>query len=364
MGYTTYPVNDALAVKLWSRTLDSEALKYTDIGPLIGTSPNSIIHQKTETQKGPGDQITFGIRMQLNGAGFSENDLAEGNGEQLTTYNDALLINELGNVVGVKSKNSIDQQRVPFNLREEARDALGDWYAKRYSQAFFNQVCGYTPQTDVRYTGLNPVIAPSAGRIIRANNKASDDLLIAGDEFNLAMLDDAKLAATTATPPIRPVKVGSGDRTRRDFNNTLTDKFVAMLAPQHIRSIRQNTSSGQWFDIERAAMQGGRVTNSPIYSGAMGEYNGIIIRSSFDVTNGVSAAGADVPTVRRGVLLGGQAAIMAFGQNNSEGKYRWNEELFDHKRRLEVSAWSIHGLKKTRYNAVDYGVIVLAAYTG
>jgi hypothetical protein len=178
------------------------------------------------------------------------------------------------------------------------------------------------------------------------------------------MLDSAKLAATTATPPIRPVKVGSGDRSRRDFNTTLTDKFVAMLAPQHIFNIRQNTSSGQWLDIERAAMQGGKVTNNPLYTGAMGEYNGVIIRSSFDVTNGVSAAGADVPTVRRGVLLGGQSAIMAFGQNNGPTKYRWNEELFDHKRKLEVSAWSIHGIKKTRYNSVDYGVIVLAAYTG
>lgn len=363
MGYTSYPVNDALAVKLWARTLEHEALKFTDIGPLIGESANSVIHRKTETQKGPGDQITFGIRMQLNGAGFSENDIAEGNGEQLTTYNDALLINELGNVVGVKSKFTIDQQRVPFNLREEARDGLADWWAKRYSQAFFNQVCGFTPQTDVRYTGLNAVIAPSAGRIIRQNGKASDDLLVAGDEFTLSMLDDAKLAATTATPPIRPIKVGAGDRMRRDFNNTLTDKFVAMLHPNQIAQIRRNTSSGQWFDIERAAMQGGRGTNSPIYTGAMGEYNGIIVRSAFDVTNGVSAAGVEVATVKRGVFLGGQSAIMAFGQDNGPTKYRWNEELFDHKRKLEVSAWSIHGLKKTRFNAADYGVIVLASFS-
>jgi hypothetical protein len=36
----------------------------------------------------------------------------------------------------------------------------------------------------------------------------------------------------------------------------------------------------------------------------------------------------------------------------------WNEELFDHKRRLEISALTIHGLKKTRYNSVDYGTVV------
>lgn len=128
---TNFGVNDALAVKLWSKTLEVEALKYTDIFPLIGDDANSIIHRKTETSKGPGDRVTFGIRMQLSGAGFTENQLAEGNGESLTTYSDNVTINELGHVVGVKSNNTIDAQRVPFDLREEARDGLADWYAKR-----------------------------------------------------------------------------------------------------------------------------------------------------------------------------------------------------------------------------------------
>jgi hypothetical protein len=38
----------------------------------------------------------------------------------VTTYSDNLLINELGHVVGVKSEYSIDPQRVPFDLRDEA----------------------------------------------------------------------------------------------------------------------------------------------------------------------------------------------------------------------------------------------------
>lgn len=43
-------------------------------------------------------------------------------------------------------------------------------------------------------------------------------------------------------------------------------------------------------------------------------------------------------------------------------KARWNEELFDHKRRLEVSSLKIYGIKKARFNAIDYGVIVLSTY--
>ena len=131
MSSTDFGVNDALAVKLWSRTLSLQALDATDIKPLIGEDENAVIQLKTETGKGPGDQVTFGLQVQLQGAGFTENELAEGNGESLSIYSDALVINELGHVVGVKSENTIDAQRVPFDLRAARRwgalsVALGD----------------------------------------------------------------------------------------------------------------------------------------------------------------------------------------------------------------------------------------------
>lgn len=136
MATTDFALNDALAVKLWSKDLDVQALQATDIAPLIGDGVNSIIQRKTEMSKGPGDQVTYGLRIQLQGAGFTENELAEGNGESLAIYSDKLTINELGHVVGVKSENTIDQQRVPFDLRAEARDGLRDWWAKRMSVSF------------------------------------------------------------------------------------------------------------------------------------------------------------------------------------------------------------------------------------
>jgi len=351
MATTSFGVNDALAVKLWSKMLDAEALKATEIAPLIGDDANSIIQRKTETSKGAGDKVTFGLRMQLSGDGFTENETAEGNGESLTIYSDAVVINELGHVVGVKSENTIDAQRVPFDLRAEARDGLADWYAKRMSVAFFNQVCGYTPETRVKFTGLQATVAPSASRVIRAGAQASDQALTSSNLFTIDLIDKAKELASTATPKIRPIKIGS------------QDKYVIYLHPFQVTDLRVSTATGQWLDIQKAAMTGGEVTKNPIYTGALGEYNGVVIRSAIDVTNGVNGAtGATISTVRRAVLLGAQAAVCAYGQKNSPTKYRWNEELFDHKRRLEVSAWSIHGLKKTVYNATDFGTVVIATY--
>ena len=349
MAMTTFGVNDALAVKLWSKMLDAEALKATEIAPLIGDDANSIIQRKTETSKGAGDKVSFGLRMQLSGDGFTENETAEGNGESLTIYSDAIVINELGHVVGVKSENTIDAQRVPFDLRAEARDGLSDWFAKRMSVAFFNQVCGFSAETRTKYTGLQPTIAPT--RVIRAGAAASDQALTSSNLFTLDLIDKAKELALTASPKIRPIKIGN------------QEKYVVYVHPYQVTDLRTSTQSGQWLDIQKAAMTGGEVTKNPIYTGALGEYNGVIIRSAIDVTGGVNGAtGAVIPTVRRAVLLGAQAAVAAYGQKNSPTKYRWNEELFDHKRRLEVSAWSIHGIKKTVYNAADFATVVVATY--
>jgi N4-gp56 family major capsid protein len=353
MATTSFGLNDALAVKLWSKMLDSEALKATDIAPMIGDDANAIIQRKVETSKGSGDKVAFGLRMQLTGDGFTENETAEGNGESLTLYSDSVLVNELGHVVGVKSENTIDAQRVPFDLRAEARDGLADWFAKRLSVAFFNQVCGYTAETRIKYTGLQAPIAPSASRKVLAAGVAQDQDLAtyATHKFDLTLLDRAKELARTAAPKVRPIKVNG------------QEKYVVYLHEFQVTDMRTSTAAGQWLDIQKAAMQGGEVTKSPIYSGALGEYNGIIIKSAIDVPNGInSSTGAVLPNVRRAVLLGAQAAVCAYGEKNSPTKYRWNEELFDHKRRMEVSAWTIMGLKKTVYNATDFGTIVISTY--
>lgn len=191
--------------------------------------------------------------------------------------------------------------------------------------------------------------------------------MTSSDTFTLNLVDKAKEAAIVATPKIRPVKVmGNG---KRDYNTTLTDKYVMYLHPYQVTDLKLSTSTNQWADIQKAAMMGGDITGNPLYTGALGEWNGVILRQSYDVgcsttatPNGVATAGTAVASVARAVLLGGQAAMIAFGQKDSPGKYRWNEEVFDHGRRLEVSAWTIHGIKKTQFNSTDYGVVVVSTY--
>ncbi len=48
MAITNFDTNDPLAVNLWSESIDVEALKHTDIFPLIGDDANNVIHRNTE----------------------------------------------------------------------------------------------------------------------------------------------------------------------------------------------------------------------------------------------------------------------------------------------------------------------------
>lgn len=361
MSVTTYGVNDALANKLWSKKLDHEASKATAIAPLIGTTANSIIQLKNETQKAAGDKITFGLRTQLIGDGVTEGETLEGNEEALSTYKDDIFINELAHAVRVKNEQTIDAQRVPFSLREEANAGLVDWYADRMSMMFFLQVCGYTAPTvsfegmtvtlTPKHWGFNAPLIPSSGRILRPAAVANDESITNSHPFTLDLIDKAVEKAKLANPKIRPVTVNGAKH------------YVMYLHPIQVTQMRTNTSTGQWLDIQKAAERRGN--DNPIFSGALGVYNNVILREAEHVMPGVnSSTGAQITTVRRAVLLGAQSAVAGFGMKTAPEKYKRVEELFDYQRELGVSVQTILGMKKTRFNNnnEDFGCIVVSTY--
>jgi N4-gp56 family major capsid protein len=352
MAYPTYGVNDANAVKHWSKMLSMSARDTTPISPLLGEDENSIIQVKTETKKDKGDSVTFSLLARLQGDGYSEGQTAVGNAEAMTLYAQSAVINEIGHVCSPPSQNSIDHQRIPFNLREEAKGLLGLWFGERWSAWFFNQVCGYTAESRDKYYGFNAPAAPTSTRkVLTGTSNSNDEDLDSSDTFVITNFDKAVEKASIGSPMVRPVKVRG------------EDMYVAYLHPYQVTSLRTNTSTGQWLDIQKAVITGGKIDSNPIFTGALGVYNGVVIRKSQDVTQGVnSSSGAAITTVRRAVLLGAQAAVMAFGTGKGLTKYRWSEELIDHERKLEVGGWTFAGIKKTKFNSVDFGVVTMSSY--
>ena len=373
MAVTTYAVGDALAAKRFARKLEAEMLVATEIGPLMGESADSIIHIKNEPKKEKGDKVTYGLRTKLTGRGVSEGRTLEGNEESLQTYSDSLLLNELAHAVRIKGENTIDNQRVLFDAQTEAKNGLKDWFAERISLGFFLHVCGYTGASythrgmtvDPTFTEFNignTITAPTTSRKIFAaagagESNTTDQAIESDDVFDLRLLDYAKELARTSAVPIRPIMIGG------------KEMFVCYLHPYQVVDLRTDTSTGQWLDLTKVAYTGAGKDN-PIVSGALGIYNGVVLRESEHVTPGVnSSSSATISTVRRAVFLGAQAAAYGSGSNFSAptgglpgGAYKWVEESFDYKRELGVSAQALMGMKKPVFNSLDFGAITISTY--
>ena len=182
MATTSYGVNDALAVKAWAKKLFVDALKETKADRFMGKTSSSLIQVRDELAKQAGDKITVGLRMQLSGDGVQGDGTLEGNEEALTTYSDSIFINQLRHAT--RSAGKMSEQRVPFSVRDENKTGLADWYANRIDTAFFNQICGYTLQTDTKFTGNQVPVAPDTARRIWATG--TDDVSQASTNiFNL-----------------------------------------------------------------------------------------------------------------------------------------------------------------------------------
>ena len=365
MARTEFGVNHPLAVSVWSKSLAIEAFRLTYVGKFIGETEQSLIQEKTDLKKSAGDNITCGLNVQLQGDGVQGDATLEGNEEALQFYDDNIVINQVRHASRLKGR--MTEQRVPYNLRMRMRDRLADWFAQRYDASFFNHICGNTAETRTLYTGNNAVTAPTANRILRAANRPSDETLVDDDTFKLQHIDAARERAETASvasntgPLIRPIRY-MGD-----------DYYVMFLHDYQVTDLRTDTTSAglDWLDIQQAAMSGGDVERNPIFTGALGIYNGVVLHKASRVTQGVhSTTGLAVPNTRRAVLCGAQAALIAFGSDNGATRYTWAEESFDYSNQFGVAAGSIFGIKKTRYvpeddatvNNEDYGTVVVSTY--
>jgi N4-gp56 family major capsid protein len=361
MSATEFGPNHPLTVRLWAKRLFVETLRECFLVNFIGKSEkNSIIYMKDELTKSAGDRITVGLRLQLVGAGTQGDNTLEGNEEALALYNDTIFIDQLRHAV--RSKGKMSEQRVPFSVRQESMDGLKDWWADRIDTWGFNQLCGFTAQADVRYTGMQAVLAPDSVHIFRPNSKTTDESLTTGDEFTLTMIDRMVARAKTynsangGTVPIRPIRYKGGDY------------YVMFVHPYQEYQLRSNNNQGAWADLQQKRIQGGVTSDeNSIFSGGsfLGVYNGVAIHSASRVTNGVnSTTGAAVTNVRRAVLCGAQAALMATGRDDTgPEKMNWVEELFDYNNQLGVAAGMIAGLKKTQFNSQDFATLVFATYS-
>jgi N4-gp56 family major capsid protein len=355
MAATDFPLGDALAVQRWSLSLAKEAEVRQYFRKFMGTGPDALIKVQTELAKQKGEKITVGLRMKLAGDGIEGDNVIEGTSaeEALTFFNDALFIDQRRK--GTKSKGKMSEQRVPYNMRKEGRDALAMWFAEDYDQQIMMYLAGVRGvdtsfHVPLSWTGRanNSLQTPDSDHLIYGGTAESKITLTSSDKMDLNIVERLTAKAETADPMIQPFMI-NGDK-----------HFVLLMHPFQAYSLRTGTSSNDWIEITKAA--GPRGDKNNLFLNALGSYGGVILHKHRNVVRFDDYGASGDLEAARALFLGAQAGMIAWGGGSSYGRYSWNEEKDDRGNALAITAGAIYGVKKARYNSKDFGVIAVDTY--
>jgi N4-gp56 family major capsid protein len=320
----------------------------------MGKGPNNLICVKTELQKKAGEKITFGLRMKLSGEGVEGDNVIEGTSaeEALSFFNDALFIDQRRK--GTKSKGKMTEQRVPYNMRREGRDALASWWAEDYDEQIFMYLSGARGidtgfHAGLAYTGRanNSFQAPNTTHSVWGGNSTALSDIDASDKMNVDLVERCVTKAETLDPMIQPFRVAG------------ENKHIMLMHTFQAFDLRRSISQGDWLEIHKA-VDGPK---SIIYQNALGEYAGVILHKHrnvirFDDTTGCASG----LTAARALFLGAQSGMIAWGGGGGTGRYSWNEETDDRGNALVITAGTIYAVKKTRFDSKDFGIFSVNTY--
>jgi len=354
MSGTEFALNDDLAVQRWSTSLDVEAVKKAYFPKFMGTGTDTVICIKNELNKAAGEKVTVALRAKLEENGIEGDAIIEGHAtgeEALSFFNDALFIDQLRK--STKSKGKMSEQRVPYNMRKEGRDALSTWWAEYMDEQMFMYLSGargmdtsYKVPTTWTGRANNSLVVPDTAHQIYAGN-ATSAATVATDDI-VGLIDVERLVATAETldPMIQGISIG-GER-----------KFIFLMHTFQAFQLRTSTTTNDWMDIQQAV--GNRGSNI-VYKNSLGEYADVILHKHRNTVRFSAAQTTGVATARA-LFMGAQAGLMAYGQNSSPNRYSWNEDKDDRGNALAITAGAIFGVKRTVYNSKTYGLIACDSY--
>lgn len=355
MPPTEFPLGHPLAVQRWSTSLAIEAAKKQYFAPFIGTSQDNLIVLKDDLTKGAGEKVTVGLRMKLTKPGVEGDQVIEGHpdGEEaLIFFNDSLFIDQLRK--GTKSKGKMSEQRVPYSMRKEGRDALSTWWSEEFDEQIFFYLSGargtgLAYHQPITFTGRanNALTAPDSDHQMYAGVATSSGGMINTDILDLMDIERLVAKSELTDPMIQPFLI-DGQK-----------KFVFLMHTIQAFQLRTSTSTNDWLTIHQATDRG---KDALMYKNALGEYADVILHKNRNVVTFNNYGSGNNLNAARGLFMGAQAGMLAYGQGGGTNRYTWNEETDDRGNALVVTAGTIFGAKKSRYNGKDFGVIALDSF--
>ena len=347
------PVSQDLILKSWAKATWDFGKKESYFNKFMGHGRESVIQVMEDLSRGKGTSITTSLLMPLNGAGVIEDKILENNEEQMNYRSCDVYLSRIRNAVRLEGR--FEEQKTQEKMRTDMRKLLSAWLSRYIDLSIFAVLTGTEPpfapkpglpttvpnKPDLPYT----VDDPTLDRVLLANGKAvqSDfkntvNSVAKGDSFSASLIGKARrMAQADELTAVQPIRIDG------------RETYVMVIDPYQARDLRQDK---EWHDAQQYANIRGE--KNPIFSGAMGVYEGVVIHECLRVPRIANNKGV---MVGHALFLGAQACIMAEGEAP-----RWDEKNFDYENQYGVAISRMFGLKKAQFKydgakLTDFGVI-------
>lgn len=304
-----------LVPKVWAKKVWHEGVKDSYFDKFTATDGSNVVHKNKDLENVKGDSVVFGLTMNLTGSGV------EGNRQKLAGAEDTLNIYDF--TVNTKlvrnavSRYEADDQRTQYDMLKEIKIALKQWLSDWLDDRLISRL-SYNP---------------SNGEVLYASAAGTQSSITANDKLTTTIISRAKRKAMMHAPKVQPIKVDG------------MDKYIMLVHPWAARDLKDDP---KWL----AAQQNANVRGSknPIFTGALGEYDGVILYEYERVQTG--NIGASSANVCQNLLLGKQAACFAVSRPAK------HIEQTDDYGNIAGNGIAFYGaVEKTNFNGKDYGVI-------
>lgn len=367
MAKTTILPTDPNKRKAWAATVANDSAKDQYWARLVGPEGSrSAIIQKTDTEKGAGEEVVTALVAKLRGAPVTEGQKLEGKEFRLQHASHTMRVNEFRQGVNVGAR--IDQSRVGFNLKKQGREKLTEYIGELYEETICAALCGsrgtgnefqHLPLSWAGYP--NALRAPdTAHYFVGTDNSHVKATLVAGDKVTLATLNKLRTKAKKMLggQPDNAVKITPIRKAGKDV-------YVLAACPEVMQDIRDDAGGQGWFELQKALVQNiGR--DAEVFKGGAGYYNGSIVDevetcvkfSDFGAGGNVAAA--------RSLYLGSNAGFIAHGtRGQADGmEVNLDEDTVDRGHESVLFFEMIFGADKCAFNSMDYGMITVdSAFT-
>lgn len=304
-----------LVPKVWAKKVWHEGVKDSYFDKFTAMDGSNVVHQNKDLTNVKGDSVVFGLMMNLTGSGVEGNrQKLSGSEDTLNIYDFTVQTQLVRNAV---SRFEADDQKSQYDMLKEIKVVLKQWLSDWLDDKLISKL-SYNPlSTETVFSGA-------------AGTQSS---LTANDKLTTTIISRAKRKAMLHSPKVQPIKVDG------------MDKYIMLIHPWAARDLKDDP---KWL----AAQQNANIRGSknPIFTGALGEYDGVILYEYERVM--CDNTGASSANVCHNLLLGKQAACFAVARPAK------HIEQMDDYGNIAGNGIAFYGaVEKTKFNSKDYGSI-------